>query len=302
MFRIRLHVDDIAVLYKIRDFLGVGRVVINRNSCLFTISDVNSLITVLFPLIDKYHLYTTKWLDYIDFKSLVLFLADSSSTRLDSLELDRVKGIMSRMNSGRTVYNYNFINTITVNPFWLLGFIEGEGTFGFKNLGPYFQLGQHTRSSMVLTAIANFLQSLPKGFTFSNRSAVPLVHNRLDVRTSISVISIINIDSLYDYLLFFLLDMPFQTRKAEDFYFWSIVLHLHKFGHFYLTEGRLLVYQISQYINTGRYSTNSNRVIAPSLSDIKQVLDLKLPVILQPDMLHVNLAQAFARIKKQRAV
>lgn len=84
MFRIRLHVDDVAVLHKIRDFLGVGRVVISGDSCVFIISDVNSLLNVLFPLIDKYKLYTTKWLDYIDFKSVVLFLANSNTSRLSS--------------------------------------------------------------------------------------------------------------------------------------------------------------------------------------------------------------------------
>lgn len=42
------------------------------------------------------------------------------------------------MNSGRTEYNYNLIPKIKINSFWLLGFIEGEGTFGLKNLSPFF--------------------------------------------------------------------------------------------------------------------------------------------------------------------
>jgi len=40
VFRIRLHVDDIAVLISIRDFLGVGRVRQSENNCQFIISDV----------------------------------------------------------------------------------------------------------------------------------------------------------------------------------------------------------------------------------------------------------------------
>ena len=104
MFRIRLHIDDL-VLQKIRDFLGVGRVVIEGNRCLFIISDVKSILAVLFPLLDKYQLYTTKWLDYVDFKSLVLFLSESNSTRLSLSQLEKIKGIMSQMNSGRTQYN-----------------------------------------------------------------------------------------------------------------------------------------------------------------------------------------------------
>ncbi len=63
MFRIRLHKDDINVLNKIQEFLGVGRVVIDGNSCVFIISNVKDLINVLFPLLLKYNLYTTKWLN-----------------------------------------------------------------------------------------------------------------------------------------------------------------------------------------------------------------------------------------------
>lgn len=302
MFRIRLHIDDVAVLHKIRDFLGVGKVVINGNSCVFIISDVNSLLNVLFPLLDKCKLYTTKWLDYIDFKTVTSILVNSNTTRLSSSQLEGVKNIISNMNLQRKIYNYDLIPAIIINPFWLLGFIEGEGTFGFKNLSPYFKIGQHLRSSMVLNAIVNYLQLLPKSFTFSQQSKIPQVHKTLNSRTSVSVISIINIDALYDYLMFFLLDMPFQTRKAEDFYFWSLALHLHKFGYFYLPEGRILVYKISQYVNKGRYSTNPNRFLAISLSDINQVLDLKLPVTLKPEMSHTDLAKAFARISNIQSI
>lgn len=118
---------------------------------------------------------------------------------------------MSQMKLGRTEYNYNLIPAITVgsvNPFWLLGFIEGEGTFGLKNLTPYFQIGQHIRSSMVINTIASYLESLPKSLRFSLSSTKPKVIKTFNKRTSVLVISIVNIDALYDYLLFFLLNMP----------------------------------------------------------------------------------------------
>jgi hypothetical protein len=116
------------------------------------------------------------------------------------------------------------------------------------------------------------------------------------------VISITNIDALYDYLMFFLLDMPFQTRKGVDFYFWSIALHLHKLGYFYLKEGFNLVSEIAKYINKGRYTTNLNKASPPSIVIINKVLELTLPVALTPEMRHVNLAQAFARLVKERQI
>ena len=88
MFRIRLHKDDINVLQKIQEFLGVGRVVLDGNTCVFIISNVKDLINVLFPLLEKYNLYTTKWLDYIDFKKVVYFLSESNTTRVSLSQLE----------------------------------------------------------------------------------------------------------------------------------------------------------------------------------------------------------------------
>jgi hypothetical protein len=205
----------------------------------FIISNVKDLINVLFPLLDKYNLYTTKWLDYIDFKKVVLFLSESNTTRVSSSQLEGIHNIMTNMNSGRTEINNSLIPKIVVNPFWLLGFIEGEGTFGFKNLSPFFQVGQNVRSLYVLEAIASYLKSIPPrprtgwgGFKFSLRSETPTVNNSLNKITDVSVISIVNIDALYDYLLFFLLDMPFQSRKGVDF-------------HPHPVRGRGLVYRTS---------------------------------------------------------
>lgn len=84
MFRIRLHIDDVNVLFKIREFLKVGRVNLSGDSCLYIISDVKDIINVLLPFIDNYKLYTTKWLDYVDFKSAVLFLSKLETTPLSS--------------------------------------------------------------------------------------------------------------------------------------------------------------------------------------------------------------------------
>jgi hypothetical protein len=219
IFRIRLHIDDVTVLYKIKEFLGVGKVTIHGSNCLFSITDIREMQNVLFPLLNLNTLFTTKWLDFLDFKSVVFYLASAKTTRVSGENLEWAINIMNNMNSRRTEYNYSLIPSLIINPYWLLGFIEGEGTFGFKNLSPYFQIGQHIKSLKVLQGIVLYLQSIPKGFTMSINSLPPIVSSTLHSNNTVSVISINNIDALYDYLLFFLLDMPFQTRKAEDFYY-----------------------------------------------------------------------------------
>lgn len=190
VFRIRLHIDDIATLYKIKEFLGVGYVTIHGSNCLYTIGDLYSLKTVLLPLLDEYNLLTSKWLDYLDFKSVVNYLYTTGSSRLSADKLAWASAIINGMNSGRTVINSSLMPTITINPFWLLGFIEAEGTFGLKTLSPYFQLAQHSRNLILLEAIALYLKSLVKGFTFSVNTSSPVIGMTLNKRTSVSVLSI----------------------------------------------------------------------------------------------------------------
>ena len=58
IFRIRLHIDDIAILYKIKEFLGVGNVSVHGSNCLFSITNIRDIQKVLIPLLDKYNLFT----------------------------------------------------------------------------------------------------------------------------------------------------------------------------------------------------------------------------------------------------
>lgn len=120
--------------------------------------------------------------------------------------------------------------------------------------------------------------------------------------TDVTTIAIHNVDALYDFFLFFLLAMPFQTRKGMDFLLWSIVLYMHKMGYFYLAEGRALVVSIASYINAGRYSNAIIKGIPITLDAIQQVLSITLPIVLTSTMLHLHLAQAYGKLVTSRPV
>ena len=144
---------------------------------------------------------------------------------------------------------------------------------------------------MVLNAIAAFLQSLPKGFRFTLNSLPPVVSSSLNKTTSVSVITVNSIDALYDYFMFFLLDMPFQSRKFIDFYYWCLALYCHKNGHFYTQEGRALVLTIANFVNKARYSTALVPVLTPTLESIKEVLSMELPITITPELNHLQLSR-----------
>ena len=65
-FKITLHIEDSAVLFLIREKLGIGIVNIKGNTCSFTVNSFQLILDILLPIFDKYSLITHKQLDYRD--------------------------------------------------------------------------------------------------------------------------------------------------------------------------------------------------------------------------------------------
>jgi hypothetical protein len=102
--------------------------------------------------------------------------------------------------------------------------------------------------------------------------------------------------------MYYFLNLPFQTRKSEDFYFWSLALYLQKLGYFYINKGKILVFKIAKYTNKGRYSTSKVKIFAPKLNEIQNVLNIDLPIKLKPNMSHLDLARLYSKQFKYTSI
>ena len=102
-------------------------------------------------------------------QDLEKFLDVGNNTVDDSALHNKIIELKNKMNTSRINFNRPESSKILISKHWLLGFIEGECTFGFKNLTPFLQVGQNVISLYVVEAIANYLKSIPKGFKFSLR-------------------------------------------------------------------------------------------------------------------------------------
>jgi len=163
-FSIELHSDDIGILYKIAQTLGVGRVVKDkiRNSAVFYVVNFNDIIRVIKPLFEEFPLQTSKYLDFICFSKAAQIKSKSPEgvSKISNTDLMEIKKLKESMNSKRLTIDKrqeDFLsNKVSINIWWLLGFVEGEGTFGYKHLVPYFQIAQHKKNLFVLIAIETF--------------------------------------------------------------------------------------------------------------------------------------------------
>lgn len=156
-----------------------------------------------------------------------------------------------------------------INPYWFIGFVEGEGTFVIKNLVPYFQISQHNKNKVVLDAIKLYLSSIPKGVNITKNTPLPLLTISLNKNTNVLSYLINNIDVSYDYIIPFFQALDFQTRKFEDFKLWCIAVKLQKLDYYCTLEGRHLLVFISSCINKYRYSTNPEGPVTPKKMLIK---------------------------------
>ena len=86
VFQITLHIDDVVVLYTIREKLGIGIVSIKGNTCSFRVHSFQVIIDYLLPIFDKYSLLTHKQLNYRDWKKAIILkkLAQENSRSLST--------------------------------------------------------------------------------------------------------------------------------------------------------------------------------------------------------------------------
>ena len=130
-FLIKLHIDDRYALNIIQKTLGVGKVTTYRSSATYAITSQKEIRLIL-DIFTKYPLNTTKHLNFICFKK-AFDLYNDSIVRTSKLimEIDNIK------NSKRTVFDMPS-QKINITPEWLLGFVEGDGSFSVKKAGLNF--------------------------------------------------------------------------------------------------------------------------------------------------------------------
>lgn len=309
-FSIELHIDDVEVLYKIRKNLGVGEVEISktRSSAIFHVSNFEDITSVLIPILKEFPLQTTKYLDFISFANAALIKLNSKSispkgyisyNNFSAANLDKLKKLKEGMNSKRLVIKpeqENFLkDKVSINKWWLLGFVEGEGTFGYKHLVPYFQLAQNEKNLFVLEAIENYLLN-----TFNLSRDLEVFKYSLNKGTGVYSLVIYTVDMQFYYLLPFFESMTFLSRKGIDYIYWVFMVLIHKLGYYYLPEGKKIALEISQSTNKYRYTTNnSNKVELVNCELISKLLAQTPPFDISTGS-HSELVRKFTIAKRGR--
>lgn len=138
-FQIKLHVKDIALLKSIQNTLGVGTITLhNKDTANFNVYSINEMQVIIDHCV-KYPLITAKYSDFLLFKQA--FEIIKKGNHLTEKGLLATVGLKSAINLGlseklraafpnfvpvtRPEFKFNGIP----DPFWVTGFISGDGSF-----------------------------------------------------------------------------------------------------------------------------------------------------------------------------
>lgn len=260
-FQINLHKDDLNVLYYIQRSLGFGEVRLYDNYASFTITRLKD-IAQLMDIFKKYPLQGSKWLNYKDFL-LAFDLYTSSNDNTNALkEIIRLKNNMNRLRLNYTLPEDKVIN---ITPYWLLGFIEGEGCFSINKHNNYrldFSLCQSSTNFELMKSIKVYLENLPgTENNYRNALGISEVRSNNPNHQSTTRIETTRIPFITDILIPFLESLTWQSKKKLDFQDWKFILKLKEEGHHLSEEGIKLIDLIISQTNNNRLSTSSNDIV-----------------------------------------
>lgn len=272
-FQIRLHIDDIKALHYIQSTLMIGKVYIFGSAAQFVVTSSKD-VAVIIDIFNRYPLNTTKLLNFLDFKKAYEIY---TSSRLKSQDIiDQVEKIRSGMNSLRLDYSLPASYKVRVTPYWLLGFVEGEGSFcaARKNLTLIFNIGQSSKDLILMEAIRDFFNNL--GSTILNGQcldAAKLSHHGEDM----VYLTINRLDYISKVLIPFFDNLIWQTKKNLDYQDWKIILKFRELGLQFTEEGLKVIDLILSQMNNNRLSTkksSASKVDRALLdSNIKKLLE-----------------------------
>ena len=259
-FEIHLHRKDRELLENIRENLGrVGTIYDGSNkSYLYCVASLPEITNTIIPFFDKYPLLSRKYIDFELFKQ-----AASIMTKKEHLEekgFYKILSIKASMRKGLTgtlaesfpnivpVLNVNLNKPLpeVLNPYWIAGFTQGEGSFMIhvqkhsehklgKAVKLKFQITQHEKDIELLNLI---LISLNCGTLISNSNC--------------KVFAVWKFEDIFNIIIPFFQNYSLYGDKRLNYLDFVEAAHLMKNKAHLTPEGLEKILSIKSGMNYGR--------------------------------------------------
>ena len=277
-FKIGLHKDDFNALHYIQSKLDMGSIYASKDSQIFTISkkdDISKLISIF----DSYTLNTSKYLDFLAFKKAFILYTDRNN--LTGELIAQIIELKNDMNYSREDYNMVINHEIIITKSWLLGFIEGDGSFSLerRTMEPVFSIKLTETQLPVLIKIKEYLENNLDLDLYSihklKSTQIIMISYEKDRGKSKPLVSLVikNVHFLNNYLVPFFYEDIFITKKGLDFADFKIICNAIYIGAHRKEITKSLILKLSYTMNNFRLSTYSGSVESLSEEEINLLIN-----------------------------
>jgi len=283
-YTIQLHIDDIQVLYYIRDRLGIGRVRSFRTMATFEVNPLTEL-EVIIAIFSNYNLNSTKHLNFLAFKEALKLYTLSSKRDYRKEIKPKIVGIRNTINNQRTNFELPLTHSVIITDYWLLGFVEGDGSFFCRKGGRLtFFLSQKGNKALLL-AIKDYLYNKAQQATGVLGIDKEAVIVQLDAKLKWAL-RVDQTDFIAQVIIPLFNSVNFLTKKSLDYSDWVDVLQIRLKGLHLLPEGSIIIEKIIGQMNDNRLSTSGKPSVDRDLlkASINKLLSISPAVYeIKPD-------------------
>lgn len=280
-FTIGLHRDDAGALNIIKSKFGMGKIYSYNDKQIVVVTkieDINKLISIF----SKYTLNTSKYLDFLDFK--LAFTLYHNREKLTDALISRILELKNNINTKRIKFNMPG-NHVFITKSWLLGFIEGDGSFSLERASfePVFSIKLSETQLPLLLKIKEYLENNLGFDTYSMHKlkSTSILSIRSEKAREIGkslplaafVIKYVHV--LNNYLIPFLSEEEFMTKKGKDFLDFKVICNTIYNGGYRIKEIASLVLKLSYTMNNSRLSTYQATVNYLSKDETDRLINAK---------------------------
>lgn len=204
--------------------------------------------------------------------------------------------IKDSMNSKRSNYEIPLDHKIRITSYWLLGFIEGDGSFFVRSTGGFgFSIKQKGNLGL-MKAIQNFFNKLLTlqtstalklngSYTLnSNINIAPISTTKTaNAEDAVNSLTISREGFIINVLIPFFDSLIWHTKKEIDYKDWKTILNIKSLGLDSTEKGKELIKLIVRQMNNNRLSTAGLELVNRTLlqSEIEKLIsgEMKAPAL-----------------------
>ncbi len=132
VFGVGLHIDDLKVLESIQQTLQIGKIYTRSDKAEFVVKRIDE-VKLIIEIFTKTPLNSNKQLNFLAFKQ-AFEVYSQTSEKNEQLRF-HIEEIRSSMNNNRSEFSW-VDRKFNITPWWLLGFVEGDGSFNISFTKP----------------------------------------------------------------------------------------------------------------------------------------------------------------------